>query len=276
MLASLDNETIFKKVFTVHDVFQQFVKDLFDVDIVVNKIETEKTFKPPIANIDIKLDIYAETVDHRFVIEIQKIDYDYNFNRFLNYFISLILEQQKRGDKYEIPQTVLAVVVITRPYKVAQLTGEPIQESIMSIDFDPRNFKDERISLWKHKLLFLNPNPKYFNEEISKNYQDWLNLFRVSIEKNISIVLNLNNKGIAKATKLAEFENLDPTTLKEMKISESKKAMLSLEKEEGKQERSIEIAFEMIKDTESNERIKKYTGLSIERINELRKQLKIE
>jgi len=276
MLASLDNETIFKKVFTVHDVFQQFVKDLFDVDIVVNKIETEKTFKPPIANIDIKLDIYAETVDHRFVIEIQKIDYDYNFNRFLNYFISLILEQQKRGDKYEIPQTVLAVVVITRPYKVAQLTGEPIQESIMSIDFDPRNFKDERISLWKHKLLFLNPNPKYFNQEIPKNYQDWLNLFRVSIEKNISIVLNLNNKGIAKATKLAEFENLDPTTLKEMKISESKKAMLSLEKEEGKQERSIEIAFEMIKDTESNERIKKYTGLSIERINELRKQLKIE
>ncbi|MCX6277053.1 MAG: hypothetical protein NT004_03020, partial [Bacteroidetes bacterium] len=87
MLAPLDNETIFKKAFTDKFVFQQFVKDLFDVDIVVNKIETEKQFVPPIANIDFKLDIYAETVDHRFVIEIQKIDYDYNFNRFLNYFI---------------------------------------------------------------------------------------------------------------------------------------------------------------------------------------------
>jgi len=280
MLASLDNETIFKKVFTDHDVFQQFVKDLFDVDIVVSKIETEKKFQPPIANIDIKLDIYAETDDHRFVIEIQKIDYDYNFNRFLNYFISLILEQQKRGDKYDIPQTVLAIVVLTRPYKVAQLTGEPIQESVMTLDFDPRNFKDERVKLWKHKLLFLNPNPKYFNEEIPKNYQDWLNLFRASIEKNISIVLNLNNKGIAKATKLAEFDNLDSATLKEMKISESKKAMLSLEKNESKEEGKIEgkeeTAIEMIKEKETNEKIKKYTSLSIERINELRKQIENE
>ena len=54
MLAPLDNETIFKKVFTDNEVFQQFVKDLFDVDIVVSKIETEKKFDPPIANIDIK------------------------------------------------------------------------------------------------------------------------------------------------------------------------------------------------------------------------------
>jgi len=280
MLASLDNETIFKKVFTDHDVFQQFVKDLFDVDIVVSKIETEKKFQPPIANIDIKLDIYAETDDHRFVIEIQKIDYDYNFNRFLNYFISLILEQQKRGDKYDIPQTVLAIVVLTRPYKVAQLTGEPIQESVMTLDFDPRNFKDERVKLWKHKLLFLNPNPKYFNEEIPKNYQDWLNLFRASIEKNISIVLNLNNKGIAKATKIAEFDNLDPTTLKEMKISESKKAMLSLEKneskEEGKQEEKIETAIKGIKAGLPNDTIKIVTDFSEEKINELRKLIENE
>jgi len=280
MLASLDNETIFKKVFTDHDVFQQFVKDLFDVDIVVSKIETEKKFQPPIANIDIKLDIYAETDDHRFVIEIQKIDYDYNFNRFLNYFISLILEQQKRGDKYDIPQTVLAIVVLTRPYKVAQLTGEPIQESVMTLDFDPRNFKDERIKLWKHKLLFLNPNPKYFDEEIPKNYQDWLNLFRASIEKNISIVLNLNNKGIAKATKIAEFDNLDPTTLKEMKISESKKAMLSLEKneskEEGKQEEKIETAIKGIKAGLPNDTIKIVTDFSEEKINELRKLIENE
>ncbi len=76
MLAPLDNETIFKRAFTDKEVFEQFVKDLFGVDVVVNKIETEKKFDPPIANIDITLDIYAETIDHRFVIEIQKIDYD--------------------------------------------------------------------------------------------------------------------------------------------------------------------------------------------------------
>ena len=240
MLAPLDNETIFKKVFTDNEVFQQFVKDLFDVDIVVSKIETEKKFDPPIANIDIKLDIYAETDDHRFVIEIQKIDYDYNFNRFLNYFLSLLIEQQRKGSKYEIPQTVLGVVVLTRPYKINQITGEPIHENVITIDFDPRNLDDERIKLWRHKLLFLNPNPKYKKDSTPKNYQDWLDLFSASINQKIKIVLNLNNKGIAKASKLAEYDNLDPKTIAEMKIAEEKKAMISLIENESKTEGKIE------------------------------------
>jgi hypothetical protein len=273
MLAPLDNETIFKKAFTDIDVFQQFVKDLFDIDIVVNKIETEKKFVPPIANIDIELDIYAETADHRFVIEIQKIDYDYNFNRFLGYFVSLLIEQQKRGAKYEVPQTVLGVVVLTRPYKINQITGEPIHESVMSIDFDPRNLKDKRIKLWNHKLLFLNPNPKYKSDETPKNYQDWLDLFYSSVNDNINYKLNLNNKGIAKTIQLIEYEKLDPKTIAEMKISEAKKAMITIVEndgiKEGKQIREIEIAKEMINDNEPIDKIIKYTKLSKEMIESL-------
>ena len=277
MLAPLDNETIFKKAFTDKEIFQQFVKDLFNVDIVVNKIETEKQFTPPIANIDFKIDIYAETTDHRFVIEIQKIDYDYNFNRFLNYFISLIIEQQKKASKYVIPQTVLGVIVLTRPYKINQLTGEPIQESVMSIDFDPRNPNDERIKLWKHQLLFLNPNPKYKNDDTPKNYQDWLDLFSASIDKDINIVLNVKNMGIAKTIKLIEYETLDPITLAEMKISEEKKAMISIIENEskneginiGKIEKALEFAKDMINDNEPIDKITKYTKLNRETIEKL-------
>ncbi|MEI6436167.1 MAG: hypothetical protein WCP32_15125 [Bacteroidota bacterium] len=268
MLAPLDNETIFKKAFTDKFVFQQFVKDLFDVDIVVNKIETEKQFVPPIANIDFKLDIYAETVDHRFVIEIQKIDYDYNFNRFLNYFISLIIEQQKKASRYKVPQTVLGIVVLTRAYIVDQLTGEPIQESVMSIDFDPRNPKDERIKIWKHQLLFLNPNPKYKSDDTPKNYRDWLDLFSKSIDNDINIVLNVKNTGIAKTIELIEYDALDPKTIAEMKISESKKAMISIIENEG----MILAAKNAIKAGCTNELIKAITGLIDEQIDKLRKQ----
>jgi len=42
MLAPLDNETIFKRAFTDKIVFQQFVKDIFNIEITVDKIETEK------------------------------------------------------------------------------------------------------------------------------------------------------------------------------------------------------------------------------------------
>jgi predicted transposase/invertase (TIGR01784 family) len=286
MLAPLDNETIFKKAFTDTVVFQQFVKDLFNIEIVVDKIETEKQFEPPIANIDFKLDIYAESIDHRFVIEIQKIDYDYNFNRFLNYFISLIIEQQKKASKYAIPQTVLGVVVLTRPYKIDQLTGEPIQESVMSIDFDPRNPKDERVKIWEHQLLFLNPNPKYKSEDTPRNYQDWLDLFSKSIDEDINITLNVKNIGIAKTIQLIEYERLDPIILNEMKITESKKAMLSIIENEGIEEgmkKGIEKGIEKskvdsakngIKAGFSNEIIKTMIGLSEVQINELREQLK--
>ncbi len=268
MLAPLDNETIFKKAFTNKEVFQLFVKDLFDIDILVKKIETEKQFVPPIANIDFKLDIYAETIDHRFVIEIQKIDYDYNFNRFLNYFLSLLIEQQKKASKYTIPQTVLGIVVLTRPYKISQLTGEPIQESVMAIDFDPRNPKDQRIQIWKHQLLFLNPNPKYKSQDTPKNYQDWLDLFSKSIDKDVNIVLNLKNTGIAKTIQLIEYETLDPKTLAEMKISEEKKAMISIIEKEG----MVLAANNAIKAGCSNELINVITGLSNDQIDELRKQ----
>jgi len=277
MLAPLDNETIFKTAFTDTEVFQQFIKDLFDIDIVVNKIETEKMFQPPISKIDFKLDIYAETVDHRFVIEIQKIDYDSNFNRFLGYFLSLLDGQQEKASHYAIPQTVLGVVVLTRPYKINQLTGEPIKESVMTLDFDFRNIKDERIKLWEHKLLFLNPNPKYSSNDIPKKYQDWLDLFKLSINSKLNISLNLNNKGIAKTIKLIEYEKLDPKLISEMKSSEAKKETIIIERnegiDEGKKIREIEIAKKCINQGFNNEIIHNLTNLSIETIAKIRNEI---
>ena len=276
MLAPLDNETIFKKAFTDKEVFQQFVKDLFGVDIIVDKIETEKKFEPSVANIDFKLDIYAETTDHRFVIEIQKIDYDYNFNRFLNYFVSLLIEQQKKATKYAIPQTVLGVVVLTRPYKINQLTGEPIQESVLSIDFDPRNPKDKRIKIWNHQLLFLNPNTKYKSKDTPKHYRDWLDLFSASIDRDVNIRLNVKNIGIAKTMQIIEYEKLDPQTLAEMKISEEKKAMISIIENEGIFEGKIEMVKEMLLDREPIEKIMKYSKLSRDVIETIINDLKKE
>jgi len=256
MLAPLDNETIFKKVFTDPLVFQEFIKSIFDIDVTVSNIETEKRFTPPIAHKDFKLDIYAETDDHRFVIEIQKIDYDYNFNRFLGNFLALLIDQQARGANYDIPQTVLGVVVLTSPYKRNQLTGDPVKESVMSIDFDPRNWEDERIKLWEHRLVFLNPNPKYYSKGTPKKYQDWLDLFRKSINDKTDVTLNVKNKGIAKATQLADYSHLDPATKEEMRISEAKKAMVLLLNEEGKQEAYSEL-MPLVEEAKAREEIER-------------------
>ena len=102
----------------------------------------------------------------------------------MHYFISLIIEQQTWANKYHFKQTVLGVIILTQPYKINQLTGEPIKENVMTIDFDPRNIDDERIKIWKHQLVFLNPNSKYKKDNTPKKYQDWLDLFYASVNDN--------------------------------------------------------------------------------------------
>ena len=289
MLAPLDNEIIFKKVFTDKEVFEHFVNDLFDIDIKVAEIETEKRFSPPVADIDFKLDIYAETQDHRFIIEIQKINYDYNFKRFLNYFVSVLIEQQKKGSKYHIPQTVLGVVVITTPYKISQLTYEPIKANVMTIDFNPRDLDDKIVKLWNHKLIFFNPHKDYHREDTPIKYLDWLNLFRLSIENSINITLNLNNRGIEKAAELAQMDNLNPRQRYETMIAESKKVMtainekigfekgeqIGLEKgeqiglEKGEQKKALETAKKLLTLGIEINIIAQATGLSVKQIEEL-------
>ena len=274
MLAPLDNETIFKKAFTDKVVFQQFVNDIFGIDITVDKIETEKRFEPKIGHIDFKIDVYAETTDHRFIIEIQRIDYDYNFSRFLHYFLMVLADQQKNADEYEPEQQVLGIVILTSPYKINERTGNPIKDNVLLVDFNPRNLKGTMIDLWGHNLVFLNPHPKYKNSSTPKNYQDWLDLFALSIDKKqVSMKINLNNKGIAKAAELIEFDKLDANTLNQMKIDNSRKAMLKIVESEGKEiganEKAFEIARDMIIEKLPTAQIARITKLSIETIEKL-------
>jgi hypothetical protein len=235
MLAPLDNQVVFKKAFTDKIVFESFVKDLFNIDISVDKIETEKKFFPKASHIDIAIDIYAETSDHRFIIEIQKIDYDANFDRFLDYFITTITDQQKASDKYQIKQQVLGVVVLCSPYKLDQKDGQPIKDSVLSIDFNPRNLKGEKVHLWDHNLVYLNPHPKYRDSDIPQNYQDWLDLLYVSMESKPGekITLNLNHRGISRVTQLIDYEKIDSKTLTEMKQASGRRAVAILEHRAG-------------------------------------------
>lgn len=257
MLAPLDNETIFKRAFTDKEAFECLVKDIFDVDIQVNTIETEKRFNPPVGYIDFKIDIYAETVDHRFIIEIQRIDYDHNFDRFLHYFLMVLAEQQKSSAMYTPNQQVLGIVVLTRPYKVKQKTGEAIKESVLSIDFNPRNLLDKKIEIWDHNLIFLNPNPKYNREGVPEKYIDWLNLIYSSFQKlPENYILNLENRGVARVAELIEYENLDPVTLDEMKKKEAKKVTEKLLKEEARAKGRAEGIDIGIEKGRAEERIK--------------------
>ncbi|MCP4146638.1 MAG: hypothetical protein GY757_02710 [bacterium] len=283
MLSPLDNETIFKAAFTDKTVFKAFVKDIIGIEIEVDKIETEKKFEPKVGNIDFSYDIFAESTDHRVIVEIQKIDYDYNFDRFLHYFIMAIAELQRRAAEYKIAQTVYSVVILTAPYKLDKKTRRTIRDEVLITSVNPRNLQDKIIPLFGHKLIFLNHHFK--NKNTPSNYRDWLDLFYESTHNPEKYTLNLENEGIKKAVELIDFEKLSPQQRHNMKIDAQRKVVRRLNQEEGfekgkkegvaegkkegEKEKSLQTAKLMLANNEPIDKIALYTGLSRKELTSL-------
>ena len=264
MLANLDNEVIFKKAFTDKTVFKAFVRDILGIEVEIDKIETEKKFEPRIGYVDFELDIFAETTDKRICIEIQRVEYDHHFDRFLHYFLMLIAEQQKSSKEYDIERTVYVIVVLTAPYKISEKNGKPILDEVLLLKLNPQTLQGEVRDLYGHKFFCLNPN--HPNSETPKQIRDWLDLIYQSIHSPERPVLNMQNEGIRKAVELISFENLTPEERTKAKNKEAAKIVLTKERMAEK----LEIAKSLLQTTLTNEEIAKHTRLSVEQIEWLR------
>jgi PD-(D/E)XK nuclease family transposase len=218
-LGRLDNEVIFKKAFTDKVVFTAFVKDVLNIDIEVDEIETEKKFDPKIGYIDFELDIYAESVDKRVCIEIQRVEYDHHFDRFLHYFLMVIAEQQKKAKEYTVEQTVYMIVVLTTKYTINEKNGQPVKDEFLLIDLNPRTIGGKVRDLYGHQFVCLNPN--HADPETPQKVRDWLDLIYQSIHNPQRPVLNIANAGIKKAAELISFENLTPEERTQSKNKEA-------------------------------------------------------
>ena len=226
MLANLDNEVIFKKAFTDPIVFHAFVKDVLGIDVQVDKIETEKQFRPSIGHIDFKLDIFAESKKDRVVIEIQRIEYDSNFDRFLHYFLMSIAELQSNYKKYNIDKTVYAIVVMTAPYTIKDKTGRAVLNEVLISKLNPHDLKNREVPLYNHQLIFLNAYHK--EEDTPPQIRDWLDLIYQSIHEYENPKINFNNPAIKRAAEIINVDNLTPQEREERKMAESRRVALEV------------------------------------------------
>ncbi len=264
MLGNLDNEVIFKKAFTDELVFKSFVKDVLGIDFEMGKIETEKKFNPKIGYVDFELDIHAESADKRVCIEIQRVEYDHHFDRFLHYFLALITEQQRSAKEYKIDQTVYMIVVLTAPYTISEKNGKPILDEVLQVNLNPQNLRGEIRDLYGHQFVCLNPNHPDLGTP--QPIRDWLDLIYQSIHSPERPVLNTRHEGIRKAVELISFENLTPEERTRAKNKEA--ARITVAKIENR--KACEIAKAMLLDHEPVEKVAKYTGLSIKQVEQLR------
>jgi len=267
MIARLDNDVFFKKAFTDRIVFKAFVKDIVGIEVEPEKIETEKAFEPKVGSVNFRYDIFAEDKKKRIVIEIQKVEYDHNFDRFLHYHLQAITEQQRSSEDYSVDKTVYTIVVMTAPYKINRKTSKIYKDEVLISDLNPRNLKGTERNLFNHELVFLNPN--YKDKQTPQNYRDWLDLIYESIHNPENPNINLENEGVKRVSQVINIENVTPEEMEQAKIETSKRKVIVIEREEER----IEIAENLIKLGSDNDFISKATGLEIDEIEKLRERI---
>jgi hypothetical protein len=272
-IARLDNEVFFKKAFTDEIVFKAFVKDIVGIDVEPDKIETEKAFQPKLGNINFnsvgcRYDIFAEDSKKRIVIEIQKVEYDHNFDRFLHYHLQAITEQQRSSEDYSVDKTVYTIVVMTAPYKINEKTREFYRDEVLISNLNPKNLKGIERRIFNHELIYLNPN--YKDSDTPRNYRDWLDLIYESIHNPENPNVNTDNEGVKRAVEIVSYENINPYEWEESKKEAGRRKVIKLEREERRDEAKIEIARNAILQGLDDDFIVLITGLSLEVIREIR------
>ncbi len=278
-LSRLDNEVIFKKAFTDKLVLTQFIKDVTGIDIKIGKIETEKYFKPKFGYTDFACDIFAESKDNRVIIEIQRVKYDYNFDRFLHHHIMAITELQKIANNHKIKPAIYTIVLLTAPTVIEDKDGKPVKKDILISDFNFHNLRGDAVNIYGHRLIFLNPNFK--SAKTPPAVKDWFDLIVESMGNPDNPKINLKKKAIKKAAKLIESDNLTSEERKTAEIAADTEEIRELVerpakakgRKEGERQANLENALKMLTMGFETETIIEITGLDAETINQLENEM---
>jgi hypothetical protein len=281
MLANLDNEVHFKKVFTDVEVFTAFVKDVLGIDIHIDKVETEKVLPSKVSAIKFKMDLFAEDKATRTVVEIQKVDYDYTYDRFSHYFLANLVDVQRKSDDYSFDQEVYVIVVVTSAYKISDITGKPIKKDVLITDINPRDLNGEIIRMTNHKMLILNPS--YIQPNTPEGIADWLNLIKESMKNPENPNINTSKPAIVRAAKLAEKEQLTPEQVAEAKIQNMRKKAIAVGEKQAADEATEEATKKVTNEGITNllkmgvltsEQIGQTFNVSIEYVKQIEDEMK--
>ncbi len=238
-IASLDNEVHFKNVFTDVEIFTAFVKDVLGIDIIIDKVETEKILPSKVSAVKFRMDLYAEDTTNRTVVEIQKVDYDYAYDRFSHYFHANLVDLQKSSQDYSYAKDVYVIVVVTSAYKIKNKNGKLLRDDVLITDTNPRTLKGDKRYMHDHKLVML--NAIHANDDTPKAIKDWLDLIVESMKEEQDLSkINTDNPAINKAVNRAAVDDLTPEERAESKIQYMRKRMIALREYEAVQEDRVE------------------------------------
>ncbi len=269
-VASLRYGVIFKKAFSQPHIFKAFVKDFLDIELEIDKVETEKSFAPIIGKVDSHFDLFAEDKKHRTIVDIQHARYPDHYDRFLHYHCAALLKQVSSSKDYSPKLNVFTIVVLT--------SGDKNGVDIAAIDFDPKDLNGNPLKEISHKILYL--CPKYVNDKTPEPYRQWLRAIDDSLDEEV----DENDYEQAEIKDIFHTIQKDLTTPQEyarMKDEYSEGLLRQNEYEKGVEKGKLEGKLEgIIENSKKNAKkmlaegielslVAKITGLSLEELKDL-------
>jgi hypothetical protein len=254
-VASLQYGVIFKKAFAQVDIFKAFVKAVLDIELEIDKVETEKSFKPTMGYVDSRFDLFAQDNKNRIIVDIQHAQSESHYDRFLHYHCAALLEQIPKGEKSYRPRLkVFTIVVLT--------SNDRHGKDVLTIDFDPKDLQGNGVNEIPHKVIFL--CPKQVNENTPIRYKEWLEAIKDTLDGKVEesnyhdamiqkIFNSIEEDGITPTERYAMFEEYDQREIAETRLKNKLKF----------------IANNMVAEGLSLEIISKVTGLTVSEIENL-------
>ncbi|NJD38941.1 MAG: Rpn family recombination-promoting nuclease/putative transposase [Geobacter sp.] len=269
------------------EILEGFLSELLKQDVRIESILESESNKNSLADKQNRVDLLTQVGSGELVlIELQvEAQYDY-FHRMVYGTSKLITDNMDSGSSYEMVRKVISINIVyfdlghgqdyvyhgttdfrgTHTNDILRLSASQ-QNQIRNHTLAPES------SCEYYVLKVFN-----FNDCVQDTLDEWMYFF-----KNCKIKSEFSAKGLHKAAEELDLLKLSPEErgayynyIEDRRVIESSVKTAWLEGkhkglEESKLEGKLEIALEMIKDGESNDKVRKYTGLTDDEIDGLRK-----
>jgi len=280
-VAPLRYDVIFKKAFSVPEIFTAFVHDFLNIELEIDTVEKDKVYDPPIGNVAAKFDLYAQDQKNRIIVDMQHVRFPDHYHRFLHYHCAALLEQVVQSKDYRPDLKVFTLVILT--------SGDRHKKDITITDFDPKDLEGNPIGEIDHKIIHI--CPKYLNKKRTpRSYHEWMEAIEDSLDEQvdeskythpeIQHVFDLIEKDKVTPQERAKmFDEYGMEAVKQEKLQESLEKGRKEGKEEGLKEGKEKGRKEAIEATARNllslgtftdEHIAQATGLTLERVKSLK------
>jgi len=213
-------------------------------------------------------DLYCENEKgEKFIVELQKTKQNFFKDRTVYYSTFPIREQAKRADwNYEL-KAVYTIAILDFVFDEDKNNPAKFRYDVKLTDIETKQ-------VFYDKLTFIYLEMPKFNktvEELETRFDKWIYVIR-NLNRLDKVPDKLRERIFEKLFETAEIAKFTADQVRSyedsLKYYRDLKNSLDTAKEEGK----IEVATEMLKENESVEKIIRFTGLSREQIEKLKKR----